>query len=55
MPSTTAQPVLLIQTRADDAAAADEMRSTAALGEFAPGQLRSLRLDREVAARPGHA
>ncbi|WFP17146.1 glutamine amidotransferase [Citricoccus muralis] len=55
MPNTAAQPVLLIQTRADDVAVADELRSTAALGEFVPGQLRSLRLDREVAERPGHA
>lgn len=53
--SSSVQPVLLIQTRADDAAAADELRSTSVLGEFADGQLRSLRLDRELAAREGHA
>ncbi|MEW1981636.1 glutamine amidotransferase [Citricoccus sp. NPDC079358] len=43
-------PFLLIQTRADDAVAADEVRSTTALGGFADGELTPLRLDRLVAA-----
>ncbi|HEY4614787.1 MAG TPA: glutamine amidotransferase [Citricoccus sp.] len=43
-------PFLLIQTRADDAVAADELRSTTALGGFAPGELTALRLDRAVSA-----
>ncbi|QCU78866.1 glutamine amidotransferase [Citricoccus sp. SGAir0253] len=43
-------PFLLVQTRSDDAVAADEVRSTTALGGFAPGELVPLRLDRAVAA-----
>ncbi|MGM7666384.1 glutamine amidotransferase [Microbacterium sp. A93] len=43
-------PFLLIQTRADDPVAADELRSTTELGGFAPGELTTLRLDRALAA-----
>lgn len=43
-------PFLLIQTRADDAVAADEVRSTTDLGGFGPGELSVLRLDRALAA-----
>lgn len=43
-------PFLLIQTRSDDSAAADELRSTTELGGFAEGQLTALRLDQEMAA-----
>lgn len=43
-------PFLLIQTRADDAVAADELRSTTALGGFGPGELDVLRLDRVLDA-----
>lgn len=42
-------PFLLIQTRADDSAVADELRSTTELGAFGPGQLAALRLDRQLA------
>ena len=43
-------PFLLIQTRSDDAVAADEVRSTTLLGGFGPGELVTLRLDQVVAA-----
>ncbi|NUL45653.1 glutamine amidotransferase [Cellulosimicrobium funkei] len=43
-------PFLLIQTRADDAVAADEVRSTTELGGFDAGELTALRLDRVLAA-----
>lgn len=41
-------PFLLIQTRADDAVAADERRSTTELGGFRAGELATLRLDRAL-------
>lgn len=43
-------PFLLIQTRSDDAVAADEVRSTTELGGFGEGELVTLRLDQHVAA-----
>lgn len=43
-------PFLLIQTRADDPVAADELRSTTGLGGFGPGELTALRLDRVLDA-----
>lgn len=46
-------PFLLIQTRSDDSAAADELRSTTELGGFAEGQLAALRLDQEMAPHVG--
>lgn len=45
-------PFLLIQTRDDDAVVADELRSTAELGGFGPGQLAQLQLDRIFAEDP---
>ena len=44
-------PFLLIQTRSHDDVVADELRSTARLGEFREGQLLSMRLDRILDAR----
>ncbi|GAA1354371.1 glutamine amidotransferase [Falsarthrobacter nasiphocae] len=45
-------PFLLIQTREDDDVAADELRSTTALGGFAPGELEPLRLEQAVLSGP---
>ena len=44
-------PFLLIQTRPDTEVAEDELRTTTDLGEFAPGQLRSLRLDQVLSGQ----